>query len=152
MQQKISVDSPMPSSNNLQSIGFAEVDHTADWAYRVWGDTLATLFVQAAIGLYALAGIHLATDPPVVREIDLHGIDYESLLVAWLNELLYLRESENLGFNQFKILQLDPQHLTVQMQGAPVQRWSKFIKAVTYNDLSIQTTARGFETTIVMDV
>ncbi|WP_019499672.1 archease [Pseudanabaena sp. PCC 6802] len=118
----------MQSLNDSRSPGFAEVDRTADWAYQVWGETLAELFIQAAIALYALAGVHLETAPPVVRDIDLQGIDYESLLVAWLNELLYLRESENLGFDRFEILQLDPQHLKVQIQGAPVRSWSKFIK------------------------
>lgn len=140
------------TSKDVPTTGFKEVDHTADWAYQVWGESLEALFIQAAIGLNTLAGIRLAADPPVVRQLELRGIDHESLLVAWLNELLYLRESENLGFNQFEIFHLDVQHLTVHMQGAPVESWAKYIKAVTYNDLSIRSTASGWETTIVVDV
>jgi SHS2 domain-containing protein len=142
----------MQGSGSLKLCGFEEVDHTADWAYRVWGQTLEELFSQAAIGLYALAGVRLEQESKIVREIKLQGIDPESLLVAWLNELLYLHESENLGFDRFEILQLDLQTLKVRMSGAPVKTWLKFIKAVTYNDLTIRATAKGIEATLVLDV
>lgn len=132
--------------------GFEEIDHTADWAYRVWAPSLEELFIQAAIALFTLAGIQLVEGVQVKREIQLHAIDYESLLVAWLNELLYLREGENLGFDRFEILNLDPQNLKVRLSGALVQDWTKFIKAVTYHNLAIQKTAQGFEATLVLDV
>lgn len=132
--------------------GFEEVEHTADWAYRVWGQDLETLFIQAAIALNSLTGVLLAREPIVEREIQLLGVDSESLLVAWLNELLYLRESENLGFRQFQILHLDPQTLKIRMRGASVEQWSKYVKAVTYHNLSILKTANGYEATLVLDV
>lgn len=132
--------------------GFEEIDHTADWAYRVWAPSLEELFIQAAISLFTLAGIQLVKGVQVKREIELCGIDYESLLVAWLNELLYLRESENLGFNYFEILNLGPQNLKIYLRGAPIQDWTKFIKAVTYHNLSIKKNDQGFETTLVLDV
>jgi SHS2 domain-containing protein len=142
----------MKGLGSLKPYGFEEIDHTADWAYRIWGQTLEELFTQAAIGLYSLAGVRLEQGSEIVREIQLQGIDPESLLVAWLNELLYLHESENLGFDRFEILQLDRQTLKVRMSGAPVKTWLKFIKAVTYNDLAIRTTAKRIEATLVLDV
>ncbi len=132
--------------------GFKEIDHTADWAYQVWAPSLEQLFIQAAIALFTLAGIQLTANPRVEREIQLQGIDPESLLVAWLNELLYLRESENLGFDRFEILHLDSHNLSVRMDGSTVQHWTKLIKAVTYHNLSIKQVENGFETTLVLDV
>ena len=70
--------------------GFEEVEHTAEWAYRVWGSTLEELFVRAAKGLYALAGVQSEDSSRIDREIHLEGLDRISLLVAWLNELLFL--------------------------------------------------------------
>jgi len=35
---------------------YVEVEHTADWALRVWAPTLEELFVDAARGMYELAG------------------------------------------------------------------------------------------------
>ena len=133
-------------------MGFEEVEHTADWAYRVWGGTIAALFVQAAEGLYWLAGMDLAPTPRLIRRIQLQGIDYESLLVAWLNELLYLHNSENLGFDQIEILHLDSNSLEAQVTGAPTRQWLKDIKAATYHNLAIRSTESGFEATLVLDV
>ncbi|OUL23728.1 archease [Nostoc sp. 106C] len=143
----------MQSPDFLNSLaGFEEVEHTADWAYRVWGQNLADLFIQAANGLYAIASVQRGANFPVSRNIQLHGVDYESLLVAWLNELLYLHESEGLGFNRFEILHLDRHNLQAKVSGAPVKNSNKLIKAVTYNNLAIQTTEKGLEATLVLDV
>ncbi len=142
----------MKSSDLTKTGGFEEIEHTADWAYRVWGQSLEELFTQAAQGLYHLVGIQLAEDSQVVREIRLQGIDGESLLVAWLNELLHFHESENLGFDRIEIQQLDGKTLSARVTGAPVQRWLKDIKAVTYHNLAIRSTQTGFEVTIVLDV
>lgn len=45
-------------------------------------------------------------------------MDYESLLVAWLNELLHFRDSENLGFDQIHITRLDSTSLEANRKGA----------------------------------
>jgi SHS2 domain-containing protein len=142
----------MEGSDLLRPIGFEEVEHTADWAYRVWGETLEELFIQAARGLYYLAGIQLAVAPRITRSIHLQGIDHESLLVAWLNELIHLHESESLGFDDIEILHLDEQTLQAQVAGAPTQQWLKEIKAATYHNLAIRSTELGFEATLVLDV
>jgi SHS2 domain-containing protein len=142
----------MQSADLINWAGFQEVEHTADWAYRVWGQNLTQLFIQAAIALYYLADVELTSESSITRKIQLQGVDYVSLLVAWLNELLYLHESENLAFNQFKILHLDAQSLEAEVTGGQVQNWQKFIKAVTYHNLSIQATEKGLEATLVLDV
>lgn len=142
----------MKSADFMDLAGFEEVEHTADWAYRVWGRNLTELFIQAAIALYYLAGVQLTSESAITRKIQLQGVDYVSLLVAWLNELLYLHESENLAFNQFAILHLDAHSLEAEVTGSHGQNWQKFIKAVTYHNLAIQETEKGLEATLVLDV
>ncbi len=142
----------MTSSDLSQKAGFEEIEHTADWAYRIWAESLAELFMQAASGLYYLADAQLISGQRLEREIHLQGIDRESLLVAWLNELLHFHNSENLGFDHFEIQQLDKQTLKAKVTGAAIQQWVKDIKAVTYHNLAIDSTATGFEVTIVLDV
>jgi SHS2 domain-containing protein len=142
----------MSSFNSAQAKSFEEIEHTADWAYRVRSKTLAELFMQAAFGLYSLVGMELAPEPQITQSIQLKAIDYESLLVAWLNELLYYHESEGLGFEQIKIEHLDETSLQAHITGAPTQQWLKEIKAVTYHNLLIRETPVGWEVTIVLDV
>ncbi|RMF25326.1 MAG: archease [Cyanobacteria bacterium J083] len=131
---------------------FEEIDHTADWAYRVRGKNLAELFIQAALGLYSLVGMELKPGERVTRSIQLNAIDTESLLVAWLNELLYLHETESLGFEQIDIEHIDGTNLKATVIGAPTQQWLKDIKAVTYHNLAIKKIESGLEVTIVLDV
>ena len=131
---------------------FEEIEHTADWAYRVRGKNLGELFIQAAWGLYALVEMQLAPAPKTTRLIQLKGIDRESLLVAWLNELLYFHESEGLGFEGLEIEHLDEISLQAKVTGAPTQQWLKDIKAVTYHNLAIRETESGLEVTLVLDV
>ena len=132
--------------------GFEEVEHTAEWAYRVWGSSLAELFIRAARGMYELAGVELENTPRIDRQIHLQGPDSIGLLVAWLNELLFLFESEGLAFDRFEILQLEDEDLRAKVSGAPVREWMKHIKAATYSNLSILQTDAGVEATIVLDV
>ena len=142
----------MLSRHCAQPQNFEEIEHTADWAYRVRSKNLAELFVAAAFGLYSLVGMELAPGTHITRYIQLQAIDYESLLVAWLNELLYYHESEGLGFEQIQIEHLDETSLQAKITGALIQQWFKEIKAVTYHDLSIRETEWGWEVTIVLDV
>ncbi len=142
----------MSSLESAQAKSFEEIEHTADWAYRVRGKNLAELFIQAALGLYTLVGMQLASGERVTRSLQLKAIDRESLLVAWLNELLYFHESEGLGFERLEIQHLDETSIQAKVTGATTQQWLKDIKAVTYHNLAIRETESGLEVTLVLDV
>ncbi len=131
--------------------GFEEVPHTADWAMKVWAEDMPSLFLEAARGMNALSGLVLASSPHVSRAFKHEAPDAESLLVAFLSELIYLQEQEGLGFNDFRI-ELQPHSLHVQMHGSPVVSVEKPIKAVTFHNLKITCTGLGCQTEIVFDV
>jgi SHS2 domain-containing protein len=132
--------------------GFQEVEHTADWAYRIWAPDFPSLFWQAAQGLYTLVHLEVVQIPRLKRTVELQGFDYESLLVAWLNELLSFHQLENLGFDYIQIHHLDGHILQASLEGGAVCRWQKDIKAVTYHNLAIIATDQGLEATLVVDV
>jgi SHS2 domain-containing protein len=131
--------------------GFRERSHTADWELEVWGSDLPALFEQAARGMYALAGVRIQAGPPTTRRLELDALDVESLLVRFLEEILYLQNMEHLAFDFFDI-QVDGFVLRAELSGALMTSLDKEIKAVTYHKLSIHPTRRGLETRIVMDV
>lgn len=130
---------------------FEEIPHTADWALRVWADDLAGLLAESARGMNWLAGAQLADQPRVKRIFETEEPDGESLLVAFLSELVYYAEQENMGFDDFDI-QIKNDRLKVELGGAPLQSLNKAIKAVTWHKLEIKETARGLEAEIVFDV
>jgi protein archease len=131
--------------------GYKELAHTADLALKVWAPDLAGLFVQAAQGMYALMGVVLAESPCAARTIEVAGYDAEDLLVSFLEEILYQAEMHDEGYRQFA-LNMEAKQLIAEMCAAPLRRFEKEIKAVTYHGLRIEETAQGLETVIVFDV
>jgi len=132
-------------------MGFEEISHTADWSARVWAPDLPTLFKEAARAMSSLSGTVAGNGARVSKTFEAKGIDLESLLVAFLSELVYYQEQEDLTFDVFD-LAIASQWLKVAMEGAQIESVDKAIKAVTYHNLRIERNAEGFETTIVFDV
>jgi SHS2 domain-containing protein len=135
----------------MKNAGFREIEHTADWQLEVWAADLAGLVEQAARGMYTLAGIKIAPKGHIHRQLHLERADAESLLVAFLSELLYLAEQERLGFDRFN-LQVQGFALQADLFGAPIIRQNKEIKAVTYHNLFIQPGVAGLQVNVVFDV
>ena len=132
-------------------MGYEEIPHTADWSIRVWAVDLEGLLAESARGMYWLCGAEFVEQPRIKRSFEAEGIDGESLLVAFLSELVYYAEQEYAGFDDFEI-SIKNDRLKVEMQGAPLQSLSKAIKAVTWHNLKIEATSRGLEVEIVFDV
>ena len=131
---------------------YQEIPHTADVALRVWAGDLAALYAEAAEGMCALLAAEPAPGDEESRQVEVRGDDAESLLVAWLQELLYLAETERVMFTGFQVQTAAPPCLRAEVRGRPLARLGKWIKAVTYHNIKIQSTAEGFEVTIVFDV
>jgi SHS2 domain-containing protein len=133
--------------------GFEEIEHTADWALRIWGRDLADLLFNAAYGMSTL----LVTNPTGIplthqEQIEIKAHDAESLLVNWLSELAYRAEAEGVVFAQFNMQHVTPTTLQAAVQGGHVPNLKKHIKAVTYHNLEILKTDAGLEVTVVFDV
>lgn len=131
---------------------FSEVDHTADWAIHVRGATLPELFVNAATGMYSLVADLSSAPPTIERAIEVKGVDAEALLINWLNELLYHTEMSGQVFREFRIEFFEPTQLRAVARASRGIELKKQIKAVTFHDLRIAASDRGYEVTIVFDV
>jgi SHS2 domain-containing protein len=130
---------------------FKEIHHTADCSIHVWAEDLPTLFSEAAFGLLAVAGITLKGSPLVKKVFSFQSPDPESMLVAFLSEVVFWMEHENVAFNKFT-LSVGNGRVEAAMTGSPVEKMEKCIKAVTYHNLMITRTSSGFEVEIVFDV
>jgi SHS2 domain-containing protein len=131
---------------------FEEIEHTADVAIRVWGQDLVELFANAAYGMASMLADLEELVPTVSRTIDLEAEDVEILLVDWLSELLFLGERDNLVFARVDRLEVAPNRLGATVLGGSVQEQRRHIKAVTFSELDIRQTNKGYETVVVFDV
>jgi len=130
---------------------YEQVEHTADLAIRVRGADLPDLFINAAHALF-----ELMTEPPSTgdreRSLCIESLDTEALLVDWLNELIFLHETEGETYMDFVIDELSSESLKARVYGGPTVRKTKAVKAATFHDLSLHNTPEGFEAHIVFDV
>jgi SHS2 domain-containing protein len=131
--------------------GYEEIQHTADWALHVWAQDLTGLMQQAALGMNALMGVRLTPNGRLEHTFKVAAGDAESLLVAFLNAVVYEMELDSVGFDTFE-LKLDGLQLQARLEGAPLLELQKNIKAVTFHNLEIRSLDCGLETTIVFDV
>jgi len=135
----------------MPSFRFEEVEHTADLALKVHGHSLEEIFANAAYGMFSLIADLEGLEPTISREISLESLDYEALLVDWLNELIYWHEVEDELYTRFTIHTLSPTTLTATVEGGKAEA-NRAIKAATFHDLAIIQTEAGYVTTIVFDV
>src|SRR5581483_9655681 len=94
-------------------------DHTADIGLHAYGQTLPELFSHAAAGMESLMVAPEKVEQCVSREVSAEGHDLVSLLVAWLNELIFLFDTDYLLFNRFEISDFTGTHLRATVYGEP---------------------------------
>ena len=79
-------------------------EHTADLGLRVKAESINTLFTEAALGLFSLVVENIDQIlPKESLEIQIDGSDYQYLFFDWLNELLYILETQHLVFSKFTV-------------------------------------------------
>ncbi len=129
-----------------------EVEHTADLALHLWATDLADLFTTAARGMFAFMAVEETTAPVHTVAVQLTATDVETLLIDWLNELLYWAEITSLVFTTYTFEQLTTTQLVATAHGYPVREYRNYIKAATFHELAVVKTPQGYETKIVFDM
>jgi SHS2 domain-containing protein len=133
-------------------MGYEEIEHTADWQIRVRHEELAGLFESATRSMLHLAGAQPASRDLQRREVEILAPDLASLLVEWLQEWIYLLETEDRIPVEFLQITLAETSLTATVIDAPLQSLTKQIKAVTYHGLQLIKTENGYLAQVVFDV
>ncbi len=135
-----------------ENIAIEEIEHTADWAIRIRGKDLKTLFQNAALGMLHFIQASSHRGKTRSKLVDLRAIDNETLMVTWLEELLFNMETHEVNYTDIEVREVENCRLRAIVQETPLASIKKEIKAVTFHDLKIQATDDGYITTIVFDV
>lgn len=121
---------------------FEIFDHTADVGVTAYGNDTAEAFANAARGLFSLIANLETIRELTCRETELAAPDQESLLVDWLNELIYLFDVEQLIFGRFEVELLPGVRLKAKSYGERVDKNRHIlktgVKAATYHMVEIE--------------
>jgi len=138
------------------------LEHTADLKIKVWGKDLPELFKNAADAMFAaMSGKseirnskHETNYKFQIKNLKLTAQDHESLLVNFLNELLYLSDIKNKGFKilDLKIKNKEKLKLEAKLLPYPLPPLEIEIKGATYHNLKIEKKTGPYLTTILFDI
>ena len=140
----------------MAHIPFEVFEHTADVGLEAYGDTLPELFIHAAQGMESLMIPPEQVRELVTREIAVEGHDLVSLLISWLNELIFLFDTEFLPFRNFEIDMLTETQVRGRAFGEPYDTerhdLGSAIKAVTWHEAAVEYTGEGYKARIIFDI
>ena len=133
------------------------LDHTGDFALEITAADRPGVYPEAC-----RAFLDLVTDAPgtvreeQARDLEVEGLDPADLLVALLNELIFLFEVEGLLVARLELRSLDDAHLEATAHGErfdpdrhPIARP---VKAATHHRVLLEEDAEGGRAFVVMDL
>ncbi len=132
------------------------IEHPSDVGFEAYGDTLEELFANAATAMYSFMTDVDEIAEAEEREIEINSEDLYSLMFDWLDELIFLFDSESLIMRSFDIA-IDESNFSIQgtCKGGkfdPSKHVSGIIiKAVTYNMMQIKKNEE-WRARVVLDV
>lgn len=126
--------------------------HTADVRLRLVSADERSLFGDGAAAFRDLIGpaIEPGAGETVTLEVDAH--DLTSLLVDFLNELVWLLSVRHLVPAAVDVIELGPNSLVASLSMDSATRWKRDVKAVTYHDAEVRLVDGAWTTTLVLDI
>lgn len=137
------------------------LEHRADLKIKAYGKDLAELFVNAALAMASQQAMSIDRQADEKskglkepEEVIIESADLKSLLVDWLNEILYRSDVNAKVYFDFEIEELNesPAKLKAKISGRPFEQKKLDIKAATYHDLDIIKKDDYYEAIIIFDI
>jgi SHS2 domain-containing protein len=139
---------------------FEILEHPADVGFLAYGATLEELFANAALAMISIGGDVESVVETERREIEVLGENVESLLYAWLADILAVMDAERLAIRRAEITELVTHASGGRVRGVvygePFDRARHAagvsIKAVTYHQFVMERTADGWRARVFLDL
>jgi SHS2 domain-containing protein len=129
------------------------LDHTSEVQLRLRAGSMADLLAEAG---RAIARIQLRdtprSPPGSWRVIEVASRDRASLLADWLNELIFLAETERWYGTEFEIARADDRSLRARARGVVMDVAPGVVKAATLHGLKVEDVPGGLQGEVILDV
>jgi SHS2 domain-containing protein len=129
------------------------VEHTGELELVLEAPDLPSLFEEAARALADLMAEDAGGPPTAPPEhVELAAADRASLLVDWLNELVYRADVAKRVYHDVHVVRATDRALRATLRGREPTAPRTAVKAATWHRLSVRETAVGLAATVVLDV
>jgi len=120
---------------------FKFLEHTADAKMQAFGKNLEEAFANAALGMFSLMFEPEKVKGKTDKAISVEGNDKKAMLYNWLEELLFLMDSENFVLHEVKSIKIKGKWVDATVSGDVIsEKYPSHgeVKAVTYNEMDIK--------------
>lgn len=136
------------------------IDHTADIAFVVEGDTIEELFIASALAWKESVVEEFQPLSKIGKEIVIEDSSYEELLVHFLGELNFLFQTGSWILTDITEIKIEEVGNTIRLSAALTgeeivesrHKLKMEIKAVTFHQMEIRKINDKFFTRIVLDI
>jgi SHS2 domain-containing protein len=140
----------------MSARGFEVLEHPADIGFRAFAPTLSELYAASAFAMLSIAGDPQAAEPREERRLAVDSGDRESLMVDWLNEVLYWYDGRLFAFRGFRVEAFADTRIEAVGLGEPRDperhRARLIVKAVTYHQLRIEERGGQWIAEVYVDI
>jgi SHS2 domain-containing protein len=128
-------------------------DHTSEIELHVRAGSLGDLLAEAgrAVGEVQLTGADCVAGGPA-RTLHVSSADREALLVAWLNELIFLADIDRWVAMDFSIDLANDTEVRARASGVTLAWALTRVKAATSHGLRVEDVPGGLEADLILDV
>ncbi len=137
-------------------VPFEVIEHPADVGFLAYGRTLEQMFAHAGLAMMSLAYDLAGVEERERRELEASGTDIESLLYAWLAEILAVADAEQLVFCRVEVTEMGKGRVRGVAFGEKYDKArhhaGTYVKAVTYHQLRVDQTPEGWRAQVYLDV
>jgi SHS2 domain-containing protein len=136
--------------------GREQFDVEADVGVRAWGPTRSAAFAEAALGVLALIVDPSTVEPREHREVRAQADSLEALLVAWIDECLYVHEIEGFAARSVDVEACTDTLVHGRLVGEPLEpgphRLGTVVKAATHHGVEVRSEGQRHEVRVIVDV
>jgi SHS2 domain-containing protein len=129
--------------------------HTADVRIEAYGKSLEEAFINSAYATTDVVTDHSKVAAVVEKEFTAEGEDQESLLYDFLEQFLILIDADGFLLHEIKELKISGNKLSVKCVGDSYSEKYEIhthVKAITYQEMSIEESKDGFVIKFIVDI
>jgi SHS2 domain-containing protein len=130
------------------------LEHTADARVRCEADSLEGLLSSGAQALYAIALENTRQDTGVSQTIHVTARNREELLVRWLQELIFLLDTQQFVALEFEFAGVSDDQVEAKLGGylCSGEERAKEVKSATYHGLAILQQGSRYSAEFLLDL
>jgi len=119
---------------------FKFLEHTADVKFQAFGKNLEEVFENSALALKEIIVGKLKIKKEIKKKLEVTGKDNGSLLYNFLEEFLFLLDSEDFILSSIKNIKIKDDKLTAVIVGdkASNYKFTNDVKAITYHQMKVE--------------